>query len=69
LAEGVEAETETLDHIFPAIPLDEDSAKGLVETLGVVLGLEKEKATSVVVHVSVSGCEELLSLEHPETIE
>jgi hypothetical protein len=61
LAEGIEAQAERFGRVLLATAIDEDRAEGFVEALGVVGGLQEEKATRVVVHASVSGCEEFLS--------
>jgi hypothetical protein len=68
LAEGGEAVAEALGDDLLATAIDEDSAEGLVEALGIVGGLEEEKATRGVVHTSVPGCEALLSRNSPGSI-
>ncbi len=68
LAEGIETEAEAFRDVLLATAIDEDGTEGFVEALGVVSGLEEEKAIRGVVHGFVPACEALLSRNSLERI-
>jgi hypothetical protein len=57
LAEGVEAEAETLGDILLRAAIDENGAKGFVEALAIAWRLDEEEATRGVVHNGIPRCE------------
>jgi hypothetical protein len=57
LAEGVEGVASGLSDIFLTAAVDEDGAQRIIEALGIIRGLEEEKASGCVVHNGLPGCE------------
>jgi hypothetical protein len=66
LAEGSEGIAEALGDILLTAAIDEDGVQGLVEALGIIGGLEEEKASGCVVHNGLPGVSHFVGKSVPE---
>ena len=57
LAEGIAGIAEALSDLLLTRAIDKDGVQGFVEPLGLMGGLEEEKASGGVVHNGLRGCE------------